>query len=247
MSNDTFRDYLNNKLGSIDSHVSELIPDTAELRAMRVNNPELYRDFIDRWLTTIDDHIVDIINGGGIHPGPIPPTPTIYDYYYENINCRTNASYNEDRSILNIYDTYPILRSGNTRNWEILLNYESLQTDSSERAPLGINQGSNLPALEIYQCGINSDTVFFHRRIDGTTVSKDIIIYNGNINNKDLIIRRIGTTLDILVDNIVVHTITTFSPSVDSNTKNINVGFYSSPTTNYYFVGIINKFGFRWL
>lgn len=72
MSNDTFRDYLNNKLGSIDSHVSELIPDTAELRAMRTNNPELYRDFIDRWLTSIDNHIVDIINGGGIHPGPTP-------------------------------------------------------------------------------------------------------------------------------------------------------------------------------
>lgn len=72
---DTFRDYLDNKLGSIDSHVSELIPDTAELRSMRINNPELYRDFIDRWLTTIDGHIVDIINGGGIHPGPTPPTP----------------------------------------------------------------------------------------------------------------------------------------------------------------------------
>lgn len=77
MSNDTFRDYLNNKLGSIDGHVSELIPDTAELRAMRINNPELYRDFIDRWLTTIDGHIVDIINGGGIHPGPTPPVPPI--------------------------------------------------------------------------------------------------------------------------------------------------------------------------
>jgi hypothetical protein len=33
---------------------------------------ELYRDFIDRELTVIDNHIVDIINGGGIHPGPIP-------------------------------------------------------------------------------------------------------------------------------------------------------------------------------
>ena len=54
---DTFRDYLNNKLGSIDSHVSELIPDTAELRSMRINNPELYRDFIDRWLTTIGSDI----------------------------------------------------------------------------------------------------------------------------------------------------------------------------------------------
>ena len=79
MSNDTFRDYLDNKLGSIDSHVSELIPDTAELRSMRINNPELYRDFIDRWLTTIDGHIVDIINGGGIHPGPTPPVPPVSD------------------------------------------------------------------------------------------------------------------------------------------------------------------------
>ena len=247
MSNDTFRDYLNNKLGSIDSHVSELIPDTAELRAMRVNNPELYRDFIDRWLTTIDGHIVDIINGGGIHPGPVPPTPSIYDYYYENINCRTNFSgANQDRSILNIYDTYPILRSSNTRNWEILINYESLQTESSEHSPVGINQGSNMPAFELYQYGINSDTGFFHRRIDGTTTSKNVIIYNGNIDNKDIIIRRIGTTLDILIDNIVVHTIPTFLPLANTNTKNINVGFYSG-TSNYYFVGVINKFGFRWL
>ena len=107
MSNDTFRDYLDNKLGSIDSHVSELIPDTAELRAMRVNNPELYRDFIDRWLTTIDDHIVDIINGGGIHPGPTPPVPPVTDaliFEWDFTNSLIDVKRNAPLTVANSYN-----------------------------------------------------------------------------------------------------------------------------------------------
>lgn len=246
MSNDTFRDYLNNKLGSIDSHVSELIPDTAEIRSMRINNPELYKDFIDRWLTTIDDHIVDIINGGGIHPGPTPPTPS-YNIYYEDINCRYNAtSFVRDRSILNIYDTYPILKSSNNRNWEILLNFENMQTDTSERAVLGIGASSR-PAFEIFMKGTSADTIFYNRMIDGTSTTHNDIIYNGNLNNTDIIIRRTGTILEVIKgdDNTVLLT-KTFQPTYDSNSNNINVGVFVG-SNNYYFVGVINKFGFKWL
>lgn len=242
MSNDTFRDYLNNKLGSIDSHVSELIPDTAELRAMRANNPELYRDFIDRWLTTIDGHIVDIINGGGIHPGPTPPTPTVYDYYFENIPCLDSSP---SRTVINLHGTNSIFKVSELRDWEAIINFENQQTDNSERSPFGINEGSGYPGLELYVKGQNSDTFIYHRYIDGSSTSHDDIIGIGNLNNTDIIFKKTGSNLNILVNNSVVLTIP-FNISRDSNTRNITLGCYYG-TNSYYFVGIINKFAFRWL
>ena len=242
MSNDTFRDYLDNKLGSIDSHVSELIPDTAELRAMRANNPELYRDFIDRWLTTIDGHIVDIINGGGIHPGPTPPTPTIYDYYYENIPCLDTSP----RTIINLHDTFTILKSSETRDWEVLINFENHQTDTSERPPFGISEPTGSPAgIELYMKGQTSNTFIYHRYIDGTTTSHNDIIGTGNLNNTDIIFKKTGSNLDILVNNSVVLTIPLHLRNI--NTRNAILGAYYGASQNYYFEGIINKFGFRWL
>lgn len=240
---DTFRDYLNNKLVSIDSHVSELIPDTAELRVMRVNNPELYRDFIDRWLTTIDDHIVDIINGGGIHPGPIPPVPTIYDYYFENIPCLSSSP--SQRTVINLYNTFSILKTSEIRDWEVIINFENHQTDTNERSPFGINEGSGYPGIELYVKGQTSDTFIYHRYIDGTSTAHDVVIGTGNLNNTDIILKKTGSNLDILVNNSIVSTIP-FNINRDSNTKNATVGCYYG-TSSYYFVGIINKFGFRWL
>lgn len=243
MSNDTFRDYLNNKLGSIDSHVSELIPDTEELRSMRLNNPELYRDFIDRWLTTIDDHIVDIINGGGIHPGPTPPTPTIYDYYFEDIPCLDSSPF---RTVINLHDTFSIFRTSEIRDWEAIINFENRQTDNNERSPFGITEGSGFPSIELYVKGQNSDTCIYHKYVDGTSTKHVDIIGTGNLNNTDIIFKKTGSNLDILVNNSVVLTIP-FNLSRNDNNQNATLGVYNGSSTNFYFVGIINKFAFRWL
>ena len=64
---------------------------------------ELYRDFLDDRLDQIDGHIVDIINGGGIHPGPIPPSGHNYSTTEHVIGTWIDGSTLYEKSIIDYF------------------------------------------------------------------------------------------------------------------------------------------------
>ena len=179
-----------------------------------------------------------LCNNGSTSPSP----SSDWDYYFENIPCLESSPEN---TIINIPNTASIFKVSEVRDWEAIINFENQQTDTSERSPFGINEGIGLPALEIYVKGQTSDTFIYHRYVDGTSVQHDDIIGTGNLNNTDIIFRKTGSNLNILVNNSVALTIP-FVLSRDNNTENATLGCYYG-ARDYYFVGIINKFGFRWL
>jgi hypothetical protein len=179
-----------------------------------------------------------LCNNGSTSPSP----SSDWDYYFENITCLESSP---ESTIINLHGTNSIFKSSEVRDWEAIINFENRQTDTSERSPFGINEGPGYPALEIYVKGQTSDTFIYHRYIDGTSKQHDDIIYTGNLNNTDIIFRKIGGNLNILVNNSVALTIP-FVINRDSNTENATLGCYYG-YHDYYFEGIINKFGFRWL
>ena len=184
-----------------------------------------------------------IFLNGDKYPGPNTNNSNdYYDYYFENIPCLSSSPAS---TILNIPNTASILNASEVRDWEAIINFENQQTDTSERSPFGIDEGIGLSALEIYVKGQTSDTFIYHRYVDGTSEQHDDIIGTGNLNNTDIIFRKTGSNLNILVNNSVA-LIIPFVLSRDSNTKNATLGCYFG-YHDYYFRGIINKFGFRWL
>lgn len=184
-----------------------------------------------------------LCNNGSTSPSP----SSNWDYYFENIPCLSSSP---TSTIINIPNTASILNASEVRDWEAIINFENHQTDSEERSPFGISEdrgyGVGGLGLELYVKGQNSNTFIYHKYIDGTSTKHDDIIGTGNLNNTDIIFKKTGSNLNILVNNSVVLTIP-FNISGDSNTRNAILGSYAGSTAYYHFVGIINKFGFRWL
>lgn len=179
-----------------------------------------------------------LCNNGSTSPSP----SSDWDYYFENIPC---LSKNPEQTIINLPNTFSILKSSEIRDWEAIINFENHQTDTSERSPFGINEGNGYPSFELYVKGQNSDTFIYHRYLDGSRENHDDIIGTGNLNNTDIIFRKIGSNLNIIVNNSVALTLP-FNFNNDSNTNNATIGCHYGSHA-YYFIGIINKFGFRWL
>ena len=179
-----------------------------------------------------------LCNNGSTSPSP----SSNWDYYFENIQC---LGLEPLGTCINIPNTASIFKVSETRDWEAIINFENRQTDTKERSPFGISQRSTSFSLEIYEKGQNSDTFIYHRYLDGSRETHNDIIGTGNLNNTDIIFRKISDNLNIIVNNSVVLTIP-FIINEDSNTRNATLGVYCG-SQNYYFIGIINKFGFRWL
>lgn len=189
-----------------------------------------------------------IFLNGDKYPYPVPNNSNAYyDYYFENIPCLSSSPAS---TILNIPNTASILNASEVRDWEAIINFENHQNDSKERSPFGISEnkgyGESGLSFELYVKGQNSNTYIYHKYIDGTSTSHDDIIGIGNLNNTDIVFKKTGSNLDIFVNNTVVLTIS-FNITGDSNTRNAILGSYAGATTYYHFVGIINKFGFKWL
>ena len=184
-----------------------------------------------------------LCNNGSTSPSP----SSDWDYYFENIPCLSSSP---TSTILIIPNTASILNASEVRDWEAIINFENHQNDSNERSPFGISEdrgyGVGGLGLELYVKGQNSNTYIYHKYIDGTSTKHIDIIGTGNLNNTDIIFRKTGSNLNILVNNSVVLTIS-FNITGDSNTRNATLGSYAGATQYYNFVGIINKFGFRWL
>lgn len=163
-----------------------------------------------------------------------PAIKTGYDYWIDDYYVPDNAL-----TYLNYYKTDTGIALNNatnkTRDYEIVFN-----GNPSKNSALG--------NIDRVVCGTkNTGTgireVYFDRNgalhvYEGTT---DAMAYSGDASNKDIVIRREGTTLTVSVEGVVVDTRT-----CDRSESNfiLGIGKYSD---SYAWIGTLNYFGFRWL
>ena len=174
----------------------------------------------------------------GAAPSPSPD----YDYYYENFYGDNIII---DAFSLPIPGTDKLFRSGFANyDFELLVNCTPSSTYTSESCLIGYyGNATNNAALELYFK--NGSAHFMARYIDSNTPSgKQIFDFSEDFSDKDIVMSKVGNAFSISLDGDVIYSSTYNVTGYGAEGRLIRIGNYQG---SYYFRGIINKFGFKWL
>lgn len=177
-----------------------------------------------------------------INYGAAPSPSQDYDYYYETF-------YSDDIIMkefsLPIPDSDKLFRSGfENYDFELLVNCTPSPTYSSESCIIGMyGNSSTNAAIELYFK--DGSAHFMARYIDSNTSSgKQIFNFSGDFSDKDIVMSKRGNAFSISCDGDIVYSSTYNVTSYAGTGRLIRVGNYQG---QYYFNGVINKVGFKWL